>query len=261
MSNILILGATGSLGRHILEQAVAANHKVSVLVRTPSKLPAEIQKQVIRFEADLAQMSTSALATILGIHDVVINAAGYVAQGPIFVALTDHIVTSLESLSANKRPVSWFMAGAALLDMDESGRRGVDLPVISSTYWPHRVNFDRIRQTTLDWRILCPGPMVDQPPVGPDRMRISLDRLPVPIDAFSRSVPDGLALPFFTQRIPEMIIPYADAAAFLLSHITPDDEMSHHRVGLALPVGMWGRKKQWTVQANSPSQHLKDDGF
>jgi len=134
MSKILILGATGSLGRHVLQQAVAAHHKVSVLVRTPSKLSPEIQKQVVVYEADLAQMSTSALAAIFVTHDVVFNTAGYVAQGHIFVALTDHIVTSLESISESKRPVSWFMAGAALLDMDESDRRGVDLPVISSTY-------------------------------------------------------------------------------------------------------------------------------
>lgn len=110
------------------------------------------------YEADLAQMSPSALAAIFGIHDVVINTAGYVAQGHTFAALTDHIVTSLESIPENKRPVSWFMAGAALLDMDENGRRAVDLPVIRSTYWPHGVNFDRIRQTALDLAHPLSGP-------------------------------------------------------------------------------------------------------
>jgi hypothetical protein len=206
-------------------------------------------------------MSTSALAAIFRTQDVVINTAGYVAQGHIFVALMDHIVNSLESISENERPVSWFTAGAALLDMDESGRRGVDLPVISSTYWPHRVNFDRIRQTSLDWRILCPGPLVDQPPIGLDRMRISLDRLPTQMPAHSRSLPEALVLPFLTQRISETIVSYADAAALMLAHIALNDEMSHHRVGLALPVGMRGEKKQWAAQANSALEHLKDDGF
>jgi uncharacterized protein len=261
MSEILILGATGSLGRYVLQQAVATGHKVSVIVRTPSKLPAEIRKQVIVYEADLPQMTPSALAAIFGIHDAVINTAGYVAQGHIFVALMDHIVTSLELISENKRPVSWFMAGAALLDMDESGRRGVDLPVISSTYWPHRVNFDRIRQTTLDWRILCPGPMVDQPPIGLDQMRISLDRLPIQMPAHSRSLPDAVALPFLSQHIPEMMVPYADAAALVLAHITPNDEMSLHRVGLALPIDMRGKKKQWAAQVNSALQPIEDDEF
>jgi putative NADH-flavin reductase len=254
MSEILILGATGSLGRHVLQQAIAENHKVSILVRTPSKLPAEVRKQVVVYEADLAQMSTSALAAIFGIHDIVINTAGYVAEGHTFVALTDQVVISLESLPENKRPVSWFIAGAALLDIDDSGRKGVDLPVVGSTYWPHRINFDRIRKTALDWRILCPGPMVDELPLGLDKMRISQDRLPVQMPASSRSLPDILALPIFTQRIPEMIVAYADAAALMLAHIAPHDEMSHHRVGLALPVGMRGEKKQWSAQVKSASQ-------
>jgi putative NADH-flavin reductase len=244
MSKILILGATGSLGRHVVQQAVSTNHNVSILIRTPSKLPADIQKKVVVYEADLAEMSTTALATVFRTHNAVIHTAGYVTQGQIFVDLTDRVVTSLESIPERERPVCWFLAGAALLDMDESDRRGVDLPVLSSTYWPHRVNFDRIRQTTLDWRILCPGPMVAQSPLGLDRMRISLDRLPVEVPPFERSRPAGSALPFFSYLVREMIVPYADAAALMIANITPNDEMSLHRVGLALPVDMRDEKMQ-----------------
>ena len=96
----------------------------------------------------------------------------------------------------------------------------------------------------MDWRILCPGPMVAQPPLGLDRMRTSLDQLPVQMPTFSKSLSKALALPFFLYRLLEMIVSYDDAAALILAHITPNDEMSHHRVGLALPVGMRGRKKR-----------------
>jgi uncharacterized protein YbjT (DUF2867 family) len=44
MSRILILGATGSLGRQVTRQAVEAKHEVATLVRTPSKLPPEIRE-------------------------------------------------------------------------------------------------------------------------------------------------------------------------------------------------------------------------
>ena len=221
MSKILILGAMGSLGKHIVQQAISADHEVSIMVRKLSSVPAEVREKVNVYEADIAEMSTSALANIFQVHDVVINTAGNVAQGQTFTDLVDHIVTSLESIPEKERRVSWFLAGAALLDIDESGRRGVDLPQVSSTYWPHRVNFDRISQTTLDWRILCPGPLVDQPPIGLDRMRLSLERSPVAMAAFS-----------------EMVVPYADVAALMIANIAPNNEMSRHRVGLALPVGM-----------------------
>lgn len=257
MAKVLILGATGSLGRQVLQQAISANLTVSTIVRTPSKLPADLRWKIMVYEADIAKASTSALANIFRTNDVVIDTAGFVAEKQTFVDLTDHIVTSLESIPEKKRPVCWFMAGAAILDMDERGRRGVDLPFVKPTYWPHHANFNRIRQTTLDWRILCPGPMVAQAHLGLDRMRISVDRLPVQIPALSGFLPKALALPFFIYRVPEMIVSYADAAALILGHITPDDEMSHHRVGLALPVGMRGKKKQWVARPTSISQRLK----
>ena len=82
------------------------------------------------------------------------------------------------------------LAGAALLDIDSSGRRGVDLPKVKSTYWPHRVNFERLRRSRLDWRLLCPGPMVDEPAIGLDRLRISLDALPVERSRIRPRVPE-----------------------------------------------------------------------
>lgn len=44
MAKVLILGATGNLGRHVSHQAIAVGHAVSVLVHKPSKLPAEARQ-------------------------------------------------------------------------------------------------------------------------------------------------------------------------------------------------------------------------
>jgi hypothetical protein len=202
-------------------------------------------------QADLATKSVSDLATIFRNHDAVINTAGLVTEGQVFVNLVGRIVSGLESLPETDRPVCWFMAGAALLDLDDRGRRGVDLPRIASTYWPHRANYDRIRRAELDWRVLCPGPMVHQPALGLARMRISLDRVPAHIPRSARLLPGALVLPFFVHRISEMIVPYADAAALMLANLTPSGEMSQRRVGLALPVGMRGKKAQWAAWPNA----------
>lgn len=244
MSSVLILGATGSLGGYLTQQAIAADHRVSVLVRTPSKLPVEVRNHVVVHQADLATASSSSLASVFQDNEAVINAAGQVTEGQRFVDLVARVASGLEFLPDPRRPVCWFLAGAALLDLDDRGRRGVDLPGVASTYWPHRANFDRIRQTALDWRVLCPGPMVHEPPLGLARMRMSLDRVPVEVPTSARSLPEALLLPLFAQRIPEMIVSYADAAALILANLTPSEAMSRHRVGLALPIGMRGEKKQ-----------------
>ena len=163
MSRLVILGATGSLGRHVLRQALAAGHDVTVFVRTPSKLAAELRERVSVHTGDLGAVVPPDLVSG---QDALINCAGHVADGERFVGLIDRLFSCVDLLPAAEQPVCWLLAGAALLDIDSSGRRGVDLPEVKSTYWPHRVNFERLSRSRLDWRLLCPGPMVDEPRSG-----------------------------------------------------------------------------------------------
>ncbi len=251
MSKIVLLGATGSLGKHLLQQAVKAGHEVTVLVRTPAKLPSELRGSITVIQADLATIPLAELTAVFSAQDAVINTAGLVTEGQAFVSLIDRLVSALEAVPGSQRPVCWFMAGAGLLDIDSSGRRGVDLPKVGTTYWPHKVNFERIRATDLDWRELCPGPMVEGPALGFEKLRLSLDKLPVQMPAIVQHLPGALVLPFFALRIPQMIIPYADAAAVILANLAADSALSRHRVGLALPEGMRGKKDRWAKEPGS----------
>jgi uncharacterized protein YbjT (DUF2867 family) len=54
MSRLLILGATGSLGRHVLRQTVAAGYDVTVFVRTRSKLLPDVRDRVSVHAGDLS---------------------------------------------------------------------------------------------------------------------------------------------------------------------------------------------------------------
>jgi uncharacterized protein len=83
---------------------------------------------------------------------------------------------------------------------------------------------------------------MQEPALGLDRLRISLDILPVDVPASARALPDSQLVPVFASSIPEMIVPYADAAALMLANLDRGNAMSRHRVGLTLPVGMRGRK-------------------
>ncbi|WP_010459936.1 NAD(P)-dependent oxidoreductase [Acidovorax radicis] len=251
MKRLLILGATGSLGRHVLQQAVAAGHQVSVLVRNPAKLPPDMRSHITVYQVDLGTVAIGALADIIRGHEALINCAGLVTEGRVFVDLVDRIVSSVESLAPAERPTCWFLGGAAVLDIGPTGRRGVELPKVRDTYWPHLKNFERLSASSLDWRLLCPGPMVDQPALGTANLRMAPDQLPMPIPAFAGKLPSLLMLLLFASKVPQMIIPYADAAAVMLAHLTPRDAMSRHRVGLALPVGMRGKKDTWAARPGS----------
>jgi nucleoside-diphosphate-sugar epimerase len=55
---------------------------------------------------------------------------------------------------------------------------------------------------------------------------------------------DVTVVPLFASLVPQMIVPYADAAALMLANLDRGNAMSRRRVGLALPVGMRGPKAQ-----------------
>ena len=90
--------------------------------------------------------------------------------------------------------------------------------------------------------------MVDSPPIGLERLRVSTEHLPAKMPAITIRLPDWMALLPFAWRMPEMIVPYADAAALMLANLKPGQTMARKRVGLALPEGMRGSKKQWATR-------------
>lgn len=253
MTRLILFGATGALGSHVLRQALDQGHQVTVFVRSPERLPDELASRVTLHVGDLGRISPTDLARLIDGHDALINCAGFITDGQVFVDLVERLVSSLELLPKADQPVCWFLAGAAILDMDRAGRRAVGLPRLKSTYWPHQVNFDRLQRTDLDWRLLCPGPMVEQPALGLNELRITLDVLPVRFPAYVHALPAWLFLPIFAYRVPEMIVPYADAAALMLDNLADRDIVSQCRVGLALPVGMRGKRTEWAAPPHQPA--------
>jgi hypothetical protein len=248
MTSIAVLGATGNLGRHVARQVLDRGWDLSIAVRSRHRLPPEVADRARVTKVDLDAVEIAELARFVEGHDALVCCAGVVTQGAGFAALVDRVVSAVESVQANARPVSWFLAGAALLDLDANGRCGVELPKVRDTYWPHRVNFERLQRSELDWRLLCPGPMVDQPALGLDRLRISIDTLASPLPAFARLLPSPLLLALFAMKIPQMIVPFADAATIMLNNASAGGPMSRKRVGLALPIGMRGKKTQWAAR-------------
>jgi uncharacterized protein len=248
MSSVAVLGATGNLGQHVARQVLERGWSLSVAVRNRGRLNPDTAVRAQVADLDLGSVSRGQLSAFAEGHDALVFCAGVVTEGDGFVGLVDKAVSALEAIPPNRRPVCWFLAGAAVLPLDGTGRRGVDLPKVRDTYWPHRKNFDRLRLSQLDWRLLCPGPMLDQPALGLDRLRISIERLPTPLPAFAQSLPEILVLPLFAMKIPEMIIPYADAASVMLANLQPDGSMSRCRIGIALPAGMKGKKDQWAAR-------------
>jgi putative NADH-flavin reductase len=74
---ILVLGATGGVGRHVTEQALDAGHQVTVLVRDPARL--QVSHPDLRIEVGDAT-SPAALRGVVRGQDAVISAIGAPAR-------------------------------------------------------------------------------------------------------------------------------------------------------------------------------------
>jgi len=110
MTSIAILGATGSLGSLVARQAAAAGNSVSLLVRSPGKLPPEVAARArVVVTADLITTPPATLTQFAEGHDVLVCCAGLVTEGQKFVALVDRIASVVEALPNQARPLccSW----------------------------------------------------------------------------------------------------------------------------------------------------------
>jgi len=93
--------------------------------------------------------------------------------------------------------------------------------------------------------------MVEGSPLGISKLRVSSEQLPVNTPTVAMWVPKILLVPVFAFRVPEMIVSYADASALMLNNLQPAGAMSHHRIGLALPLAMRGKKTRWSARSST----------
>jgi putative NADH-flavin reductase len=241
---ILLLGATGNLGRRILRLALLQAHEVTAFVRDDAKLRSLVAGPMpANLRVSIGDISKSAeMARQMAGHEAVINAAGHVAQGSAFIQLV-HTVIEATSAGLGEGGRLWQLGGAAILEVPGTHIMGVDLPKIPTVYEAHRINLIALRRSSLDWSMLCPGPMIAAPngePTG--NLRLSIDEWPVPRPAYTHFLPK-LALAFaFKQKVPEFTISYEDAAAVILDNVSRKGPFSRRRVGVALPVGLRNRK-------------------
>src|SRR5688572_18093218 len=91
---IVVFGASGQTGRLLVEQALAAGHEVTALVRDPSKLAVRHERLRV-LQGDV--QDAGAVAGAVAGQDAVLSALG--PAGPAFTSMTlgaRHILAAIE---------------------------------------------------------------------------------------------------------------------------------------------------------------------
>ena len=121
--NLLILGATGNMGQRLLAQGLARGHAVTAFVRNRAKLEQQLGHSlpqglmVVEGNTD----DGAALRAAMTGQDVVINCAGYVADGAAFIELVDRVVTQAEAVLGPGGRL-WLFGGAGRAGHGPHGR-------------------------------------------------------------------------------------------------------------------------------------------
>jgi putative NADH-flavin reductase len=205
---IALFGATGRTGRHILDYALADGHRVTVLARNPSKLPPGKYSLTIQLGHVL---DASAVDDAVFGQDAVISALG-LGNSPQPDAFSRGVANIVTAMQANKVRRLVAVAGGGILLDRATGEMRVASPAYPAVYRPyaeeHRRIYERLQRTDLDWTLVCPTSMFDEPAVG--AVRSEVDYVPV----------DG-------KRIT-----YADVGRFTYAQLG-DDSHLRQRVGIA----------------------------
>ncbi|SOC41600.1 NAD(P)-dependent oxidoreductase [Salinicoccus kekensis] len=182
--NILILGATGRTGSHILKSALDDGHQVTALVRDADKIQVESSKLTV-MEGNA--LDKSAIENAAAGMDVVISALG--TDGTTTLSETMPFIVETMEEAGSKRIITIGTAGILesrtepgklRYQSNESKRR------TTRAAKEHHKVYELLEKSELDWTIVCPTYLPDGEYTG--EYRVEKDFLPE--DGKMISVPD-----------------------------------------------------------------------
>ena len=168
--NIVIFGATGGTGRHLVDQALAAGHHVAALVRTLASLP--LTHGRLRVVQGDVRDPDQVGGTIAG-HDAVVSALGPNQRGPVSLC-TAAIAAILPAMARHevRRLIVLSAYGAA-----DSHHRNLYNRLLWLIQKEKMLDKERmealIRQSDTAWTIVRPAALSNGPRTG--RYRLGTD--------------------------------------------------------------------------------------
>jgi putative NADH-flavin reductase len=176
---LTIFAATGGIGRHALEQAVAAGHDVTAVVRNPRGLPAGTRA----VRADLADPDPAALESAVAGADAVLSGLGPRSRADAGVTSrgTRAIVEAMRATGVRRIVV---VSAAPIGTVASPGRpapprhdpgdgffmRHLFGPLVKVAIREHYADLalteDVLRDSGLDWTVVRPPRLTDKPVTG-----------------------------------------------------------------------------------------------
>jgi putative NADH-flavin reductase len=160
---VLVLGATGGTGSHVLRVALSAGHEVTVLVRDASTLDVTDGVRVLTGDATSAEDVRAAVAA----QDAVLNAIGSRnIRHPVEVEVGRALLPAMRDAAVDRLVVcSAFGVGDTQADANTLQRMFFHT-VLGKVYAAKEVADAEVRTSGLDWTLVYPTRLTDDPATG-----------------------------------------------------------------------------------------------
>lgn len=167
---LVIFGATGSVGRQVVQQALAQGHTVTAFARNPAKLDLQYDRQDTRltlFPGDVLESSVVAQA-IQGQDAVVcVLGSGAATTGHVRSAGTRNIIQAMQQVGVRRLICqSTIGTGDSWGTLNFYWKYLMFGLLLRNVLADHELQEDYVRQSQLDWTIVRPGAFIDGEQTG-----------------------------------------------------------------------------------------------
>ena len=175
---VLVVGATGRVGRRVVDRLLDASHEVAGLARDPSVLPATVHTVAgdVRDPVVVREALTAGDGSPV---NAVVSALGTPPGEAADDTLSAGVRTLVEAMTDLGIERFIGVAAAGVLDAPGGGLR-LDAegfpPFLRGVAEQHRAVYEMLTDSSLQWTLVCPPNMPDSDATG--QARIENDRLP-----------------------------------------------------------------------------------
>ena len=208
--NITVFGATGGTGTALVEQALAAGHEVTAVVRDPARMKVAWHPRLRVVTADV--MDPASITPALAGTDAAVNTVGPHGLGRTTIQ-QDSVRSILQAMHQAGASRLLHISGSSTVDDGESWYMRFPVkPLARATFLGNSCTDMRgaeslIRASDMEWTIFRPPALNSKPARG---YRTAIDR----------NLPHGFS------------VTRADLAACMVAML-PEPTIVHHHVGVA----------------------------
>ena len=159
---IIVFGATGSLGQHVVKQALEQGHQVSAFTRSKEKLDHLNNPNLTPVLGDVLDNTT--IEQAVKDHDAVIIALGDGMKGSVRAQGTQQIINAMKNQGVGRLIcLSTLGAGDSYRYLNFFWKYVMFGLLLKNTLTDHEQQEALVRNSDLDWTIVRPAAYTDGP--------------------------------------------------------------------------------------------------